>query len=192
MREIFASATSRSRSSFFRLVEVRGSASTGTAPPLTWRTPRRLTLGNRHRADVIRATPPRCWRAHGRRRCDRDRNSSRANDPLVPLVVSESTLTPCAPFQRDRRESELHDDGRDAVLKPLHVAAGLRSIAVATYQAVSGPVVKASTNFRSVGEVPRQRRARPHLRRVRVSAGLRRQVPGHHCAQRDPDGGDDS
>jgi len=42
-------------------------------------------------------------------------NSSRGEwIPSCRWWSQKSTLTPCAPFPRDRRESELHDDGRDA------------------------------------------------------------------------------
>jgi len=49
--------------------------------------------------------------------------------------------------------------------------------------------VKRRRTFEISWRSPTATTCAPSLRRVRVSAGLRRQVPGHHCAQRDPDGG---
>jgi len=68
-----------------------------------------------------------------------DNSSAWRMDPLVPLVVSEVN----AHTLRDIPKGIVANPNCTTmaampVLKPLHVAAGLRSITVATYQAVSG------------------------------------------------------
>ncbi|HUZ40767.1 MAG TPA: aspartate-semialdehyde dehydrogenase [Acidimicrobiales bacterium] len=68
-----------------------------------------------------------------------DNSSAWRMDPLVPLVVSEVN----AHALRDIPKGIVANPNCTTmaampVLKPLHVAAGLRSITVATYQAVSG------------------------------------------------------
>jgi len=109
-------------------------------------------------------------------------------DPSCRLWSQKSTLTPCAPFPRDRRESELHDDGRDAGAEAVARRGGLRSIAVATYQAVSGAGREGVDELSNQLEKSTATTCAPSPSTVRVSAGLRRQVPPH-CAQRDPDAG---
>jgi aspartate-semialdehyde dehydrogenase len=68
-----------------------------------------------------------------------DNSSAWRMDPLVPLVVSEVNAHTLRTIPKGIvANPNCTTMAAMPVLKPLHVAAGLRSISVATYQAVSG------------------------------------------------------
>jgi len=67
-----------------------------------------------------------------------DNSSAWRMDPEVPLVVPESTRTRSPRSPRHRGNPNCTTMAAMPVLKPLHVAAGLVSLVVSTYQAVSG------------------------------------------------------
>jgi aspartate-semialdehyde dehydrogenase len=68
-----------------------------------------------------------------------DNSSAWRMDPLVPLVVSEVNAHALRTIPKGIvANPNCTTMAAMPVLKPLHVAAGLRSISVATYQAVSG------------------------------------------------------
>ena len=78
-----------------------------------------------------------------RRRVVIDNSSTFRYDDDVPLVVSEVNPQVAQPPARHHRQPELLDHAADGALKPLHDAAGIERINIATYQSVSGTGRKA-------------------------------------------------
>ena len=138
-------------------------------------------LRSRHRADLLRRDVVQgAGAADGRGRCDRDRQ-------LLGVAYGPARAAggrrgkrphPAHDSQGDRREPQLHDDGRDARAE----AAARRGRASLSRRVdVPGSEWCRSRRRRrtlgSAGKGRRARRARAHLRRVGVPVGLRRQVP---------------